>query len=85
MQALDEIGKQIATARKTRGLRQADVAREAGLSRATVDALENGRAADIRWSKLTRILRCVELEAVVQPAQRGRLTLDRLLAEAEDD
>ena len=85
MVTLDEIGKRIAEIRKERGLRQIDVAKEAGLSRATLEALENGRATDIRWSKLTRILRSIELEIVVHPVERGRLVLDRLLAEAEDD
>ena len=41
---LISIGGQIAERRKTLKLSQAALARKAGVSRATLDALENGRA-----------------------------------------
>jgi transcriptional regulator with XRE-family HTH domain len=40
---LISIGSKIAKRRKTLKLSQAELARKAGVSRATVDALENGR------------------------------------------
>jgi transcriptional regulator with XRE-family HTH domain len=78
---LDEIGKQIAAARKLSELGQRQLAERAGVSRATVDALENGRAAEIGYSKLSRILAAVGLELRLGPAEQDRPTLDELLKE----
>jgi transcriptional regulator with XRE-family HTH domain len=78
---LDEIGKQIAAARKLSELGQRQLAERAGVSRATVDALENGRAAEIGYSKLSRILAAVGLELRLGPAAEDRPTLDELLKE----
>ena len=85
MLSLDEIGEAVATARRERGLRQIDLATQAGLSRATIDALENGRASDIGISKLTRILTALGLELSIRPATNQRPTLDELLKEDADD
>ena len=62
MESLALIGEQIASARRERGLRQIDLASRSGLSRATIDALENGRTGDIGISKLNRILAAIGLE-----------------------
>jgi transcriptional regulator with XRE-family HTH domain len=78
---LEEIGKQIAAARKLRELGQRQLAEKAGVSRATVDALENGRAAEIGFTKLTRILAAVGLELRLGPVASERPTLDELLSE----
>ena len=43
---LISIGEHIAERRKTLKLSQAALSRKAGLSRATLDALENGRAGE---------------------------------------
>ncbi len=74
----------MAAARKERQLRQTDLAAAAGLSRATIDALENGRATDIGVSKLTRILAILGLELTIRPAGH-RPTLDELLKADQDD
>jgi transcriptional regulator with XRE-family HTH domain len=79
------IGQQIASARKQRGLRQIDLAAASGASRATIDALENGRAGDIGVSKLSRMLAVLGLELAIQPASDRRPTLDELLKENPDD
>ncbi len=81
MENLSSIGDQIAASRKQRGLRQADLASLSGISRATIDALENGRAHDVGVSRLIRILASVGLELSLRPATMQRPTLDELLKE----
>ena len=78
---LEEIGKQIALARKQRKLGQRQLAGKAGVSRATMDLLENGRATDTGYSKLIRILAAVGLELRLEPVESRRPTLDDLLRE----
>jgi transcriptional regulator with XRE-family HTH domain len=85
MLALEEIGTQVAAVRKNLRLRQADLASRAGISRATVDALENGRASDIGFSKLARILGVLGLEMRIGPAAAHRPTMDDLLKERAVD
>jgi len=82
---MDQIGKEIAARRKQHRLRQADLAAKAGVSRATLEALENGRATEIGYSKLTRILTALGLEMRLGPAARHRPTLDELLSERTTD
>jgi transcriptional regulator with XRE-family HTH domain len=85
MIGLSDLGREIATARKGARLTQLDLAKRAGVSRATVDLLENGRASEIGYSKLIRILRVVGLELRLQPIALERPTLDDLLREDADD
>ncbi len=82
---LNQFGQSIGATRKEQGLRQMDLAARAGLSRATIDALENGRAADIGVSKLSRILAVLGLELSIRPATNMRPTLDELMEEDADD
>jgi transcriptional regulator with XRE-family HTH domain len=85
MTTVAQIGQAVAAARSSAGLRQADLANRAGLSRATIDALENGRASDIGVSKLSRLLASLGLELAIRPATNERPTLDELMKEASDD
>jgi transcriptional regulator with XRE-family HTH domain len=85
MTSLKEVGATIAKARVIGRLRQVDLAGKSGLSRATIDALENGRASDIGFSKLARILAALGLELSIRPAAHGRPTLDELLQEDAND
>jgi transcriptional regulator with XRE-family HTH domain len=80
-----QIGEMVAVARGEAGLRQTDLAAKAGLSRATIDALENGRAGDIGVSKLSRVLAVLGLELAIRPATNERPTLDELMKEDADD
>ena len=64
---------------------QAELSRKAGISRATLDALENGRTGEIGFSKLTRLLAALGLELKIQAASSRRPTLDELLQEDRDD
>ena len=85
MLELISLGSQIAERRKTLKLSQSDLSRKAGLSRATLDALENGRAGELGFSKVTRLLAALGLELTLQTAGSTRPTLDELLREDRDD
>lgn len=82
---LISIGKEIAESRKKLKLSQTALARNAGLSRATLEALENGRAGELGFSKLTRLLAALGLELTLQTARSQRPTLDELMQEDRDD
>jgi transcriptional regulator with XRE-family HTH domain len=82
---LISLGRQIADRRKGLKLSQAKLARQAGVSRATLDALENGRAGELGFSKVSRLLAALGLELTMQPASSRRPTLDELLEEDRDD
>ena len=85
MMSLGQLGEGISDARKDQGLRQIDLAKRAGVSRATIDALENGRASDIGVSRLSRILAALGLELSIRPVTNERPTLDELMEEDADD
>jgi transcriptional regulator with XRE-family HTH domain len=85
MIGLGDLGRDIAKARKDARLTQVELAKRAGVSRATIDLLENGRAREIGYSKLVRILLVVGLELRLQPLALERPTLDDLMKEDTDD
>jgi transcriptional regulator with XRE-family HTH domain len=82
---LISLGDQIAERRKRLKFSQTDLARKAGLSRATLNALENGRAAELGFSKVTKLLAELGLELTLQTASSQRPTLDELMQEDRDD
>ena len=82
---LPSIGTKIASRRKALGLSQLALAQKANVSRATLDALENGRSGELGFSKLTNILSALGLELKLQEANFERPTLDELLEEDRDD
>ena len=82
---LISLGGQIAERRKSVKLTQAELARQAAVSRATLDALENGRAGELGFSKVTRLLAALGLELALETAGSRRPTLDELLEEDRDD
>jgi transcriptional regulator with XRE-family HTH domain len=85
MQELVSIGDQIAARRKSLKLTQAALSRQAGVSRATLDALENGRLGEMGFSKLAKLLAALGLELKLQAAGSHRPTLDELMQEDKDD
>ena len=85
MLELISIGARIAEQRKKLKLSQTVLAREAGISRATLDALENGRAGELGFAKLTKLLAVLGFELKLQAASSHRPTLDELLEEDRDD
>jgi transcriptional regulator with XRE-family HTH domain len=82
---LISLGEQIAEHRKKLRLSQAELSRKAGISRATLDALENGRAGELGFSKIAKLLAALGLELTIQTAGSHRPTLDELMQEDRDD
>ena len=64
---LVDIGQLVQTRREALGLSQARLARLAGLSRATVNQLENGHLVDLGAAKLLALLNLLGLELATQP------------------
>lgn len=86
MISLSELGAQVATHRKQRGLSQSDLANKAQVSRPTIHLIESGRATEIGYSKLVRILAAVGLELRLEKIAPQRPTLEDLLKDqAEHD
>ena len=79
------LGGQIAERRKSLKLTQAELSRRTSLSRATLEALENGRIGELGFSKLTRLLAALGWELPLHTAQSKRPTLDDLLQEDHHD
>lgn len=82
---LVSLGTRIVERRKSLKLSQAELSSKAGISRATLDALENGRAGELGFSKIARLLAALGLELTVQRASSQRPTLDELMQEDRDD
>lgn len=79
------LGNETAMRRKKLGLRQSDLVAKTGISRATLNALENGRCSELGFSKVSRIASALGLELKLQRAELRRPTLDDLLDEERDD
>jgi transcriptional regulator with XRE-family HTH domain len=75
---LPSLGREIAQRRATVGLTQAALARRAGIGRSTLDALENGRTAELGFGKVARVLASLALDLKIIEARRSRPTLDDL-------
>jgi len=83
---LTTLGNETAMRRKSLGLRQSDLVAKTGISRATLNALENGRCSELGFSKVMKIASALGLELKLQRAQLRRPTLnDLLLEEVQDD
>ena len=85
-----QVGIVVASARKAKGLTQADVAQQAAVSRQLVNRLEMGTATGIALDKLLSILEAVgcgldvyPLDEEVERQELGRVSpeLDELLVE----
>jgi len=82
---LNSLGQTIAERRKAAKLTQSALAGLARVSLPTLKSLEQGRAAELGFSKLLRILTALGLELELREANRGRPTLDTLRSEDSDD
>jgi transcriptional regulator with XRE-family HTH domain len=67
---LQDIGREVRKARLAKDLTQAALARETGLSRETLNLLENGLVRDLGIRKVLKVLDYLGLEIIVQ-AQLG--------------
>jgi transcriptional regulator with XRE-family HTH domain len=83
MLLLVDIAEEIAKQRKAAGLSRAALAKRALVSRATLEALENGRRGELGYAKVNRILTALGLEFKLQEMNFSRPTLDELLIENE--
>ena len=81
MPILTEIGQTVRSQRRLRKLSQAELARKAHVSRATLNALETGRLGDISFQKLSNVLSVLGLGLSLESAVAERPTLDQLLEE----
>jgi len=84
MLPLSLVGSQIASRRKSARMSQTELARAAQVSRATLDALENGRVGEVGYTKITKLLTALGLELKLQETGSRRPTLDELLKESND-
>jgi len=85
METLLSIGEQIAARRRTLGLSQASLAKQAKVGHSTLDALENGRLGELGLSKIIRLLSALGLELKIQETTGRRPTLEELMEEDRDD
>jgi transcriptional regulator with XRE-family HTH domain len=69
---IQELGREIRSARQSRGLTQAQLARAAGLSRETLNLLENGLVRDLGIRKVWAVLEHLGLGVTVQQEPPGR-------------
>jgi transcriptional regulator with XRE-family HTH domain len=78
------LGELIKKTRRAQKLTQGDLVSRAGLSRARLDALENGRISDIGFKKLMRVLNVLGLDLRSTQVNNSRPTLDDLREEDEN-
>ena len=78
---LVELGERVKAARKSKGWSQTRLAQTAGISRARLEALENARLAEMGIKHLLRILNALDLDRRLTQFNRGRPTLEDLVAE----
>lgn len=79
---LNALGDRIKTQRRVLGLTQDALAAKANVSRPTIARLETGRATDLGYRPLLRILNAVGLDLRLSTLNRGRPTLEDIAAEA---
>jgi transcriptional regulator with XRE-family HTH domain len=85
MLTLSSIGEQIAERRKSLRLSQTALAKQAGVGRSTLDALENGRSGELGFSKIIKLLTALGLELTLKESRSRRPTYDELMREEDDD
>jgi len=73
-----EIGEAVRNARKAKGLTQAALAEQAGVSRHTVMQLESATFSDLGVRKLMNIMSVVGLQLDATPARTRRPTLEEV-------
>ena len=74
MQTLQELGEAVATRRKRLGLKQGDVAAQAGITPESLSRFERGRSAEFGARKLLAVLVVLDAELeVLTQGQAGNL------------
>jgi transcriptional regulator with XRE-family HTH domain len=81
---LIDLGQQIKQARRAQKLTQGDLVRRSKVSRARLDALENGRISDIGFKNLMRVMNALGLDFRTTQLNDSRPTLEDLIEEEEN-
>lgn len=81
MTDLTAVGQAVRQRRTELGLNREQLATAAGVSRARIEALENGRAVEMGFQNLMQILNAVGLDLRLTELNRRRPTLEDLQKE----
>jgi transcriptional regulator with XRE-family HTH domain len=81
---LPTLGEAVARRRSALKLTQTGLATRAKVGRSTIDSLENGRAGELGFTKVARILAALDLDLRLTEAGHGRPTLEDLLRDNDD-
>lgn len=79
---MESLGQAMASRRKNFALTQGQLAARAGVSRATIAALETGTQRELGLNKILSILAVLKLDLFLSEANSGRPTLEDLQREA---
>lgn len=78
---LVELGQAVRQRRTELGLSREQLAKEAGVSRARIEALENGRAVEMGFQNIMQVLNAIGLDLRLTELNRRRPTLEDLQKE----
>lgn len=81
---LAELGKTVALRRKSLKMTQPALATLAKVGKTAIDELENGRARELGFTKVSRILSALDMGLRLVESPRGRPTLEDLLRDDDD-
>jgi transcriptional regulator with XRE-family HTH domain len=84
MTKLIEVGKLVREARRAQNLSQGELVERSSVSRARIDALENGRISEIGFKNLLRVMNTLGLDLRVTQLNNDRPTLEDLTEENEN-
>jgi transcriptional regulator with XRE-family HTH domain len=78
---LIDLGQEIKKARRAQKLSQGELVQRSKVSRARLDALENGRISDIGFKNLVRVMNALGLDFRITQLNDSRPTLEDLIEE----
>jgi transcriptional regulator with XRE-family HTH domain len=81
---LIDLGDLVRKTRRAQKLSQAQLVQRSNVSRARLDALENGRISDIGFKNLMRVMNALGLDLRVTQLNDSRPTLEDLVEEDEN-
>jgi transcriptional regulator with XRE-family HTH domain len=84
MISLIDVGKLVREARHAQNLSQGELVERSSVSRARIDALENGRISEIGFKNLLRVMNALGLDLRVTQLNDDRPTLEDLVEEDEN-
>jgi transcriptional regulator with XRE-family HTH domain len=81
---LIDLGDLVKKTRRAQRLTQGELVQRSKVSRARIDALENGRISDIGFKNLMRVMNALGLDLRVTQLNDSRPTLEDLVEEDEN-